>query len=40
MSNNTKKNTAGKGLLSTLGRWIKRAFFGGGKELSEDEKFS
>ena len=39
MSNIEKKNAAGKGLPATLGRWLKRAFFGGSKELSEDEKF-
>ena len=29
MSNIEKKNAAGKGLPATLGRWLKRAFFGG-----------
>lgn len=28
-----------KGIFATLWRWMKRAFFGAGKEISEDEKF-
>ncbi|MBR2037925.1 MAG: ABC transporter permease subunit [Lachnospiraceae bacterium] len=28
-----------KGIIATLWRWIKRAFWGAGKEISEDDKF-
>ncbi len=37
----SKENkTAKKGFFATLARWGKRAFFGGSKELSDDEKFA
>ena len=34
-----KKNTAKKGVFSTLWRWTKRMFMGASKELSEDDRF-
>ncbi len=37
MKNTEKKNTA-KNIFSTLGRWIKRMFFGASKELTMEEK--
>ena len=38
MSKNNKCSAAVKGVFATLWRWMKRAFFGAGKELAEDEK--
>ncbi len=36
---NQKENTAKKpGVFATLGRWLKRTFFGASKELTQDEK--
>ncbi len=37
MSNKENKNPAKSGLLETLGRWGKRMFLGGSKELSQEE---
>ncbi len=37
MAKNNKNNTAKSGVFSTIGRWFKRMFFGGSKELFQDD---
>ena len=39
MSKNNN-NTAKRGVFATLGRWLKRMFFGASKELLEDDRFT
>jgi hypothetical protein len=39
MSKNNN-NTAKRGVFATLGRWLKRMFFGASKELMEDDRFT
>ena len=39
MSKNNKCCAAVKDVFATLWRWLKRAFFGAGREMAEDEKF-
>ncbi len=39
MAKNNKNNSAKSGVFATLGRWFKRMFFGGSKELLEDVTF-
>ncbi len=38
MAKNQDKNTAKRGVFSTLGRWFKRMFFGASKELTQEEQ--
>ena len=40
MSKNNKISAAVKGVFATLWRWLKRAFFGAGRELADDERFT
>ena len=40
MANENKKNTAKGGLFATLSRWFKRMFFGGSKELFDEDGFA
>ena len=40
MSKNNKISAAVKGVFATLWRWLKRAFFGAGRELTDDERFT
>lgn len=40
MSKNNKISAAVKGVFATLWRWLKRAFLGAGRELTDDERFT